>query len=153
MLEQASNLPLPPLLQARMMFDGYRIVRELHGSNRSHAYLAVDAENDETVVIKIPSIDLRGDPAYLKQFMMEEWIARRIDSAHVLKPHLQSRKRNYLLRRHRIRRRPDPGPVDDRQSAGPTWRPSGASSSRSRGACAPSIAWKCCIRTCGPRTS
>ncbi len=28
--------------------------------------------------------------------MMEEWIARRIDSAHVLKPHLQSRKRGYF---------------------------------------------------------
>jgi serine/threonine protein kinase len=27
---------------------------------------------------------------------MEEWIARRIDSPHVLKPRLQSRKRNYL---------------------------------------------------------
>ncbi len=27
---------------------------------------------------------------------MEEWVARRIDSAHVLKPRLQSRKRNYL---------------------------------------------------------
>ena len=28
--------------------------------------------------------------------MMEEWVARRIDSPHVLKPCLQSRKRNYL---------------------------------------------------------
>ena len=46
--------------------------------------------------LKIPSIDLRGDPAYLKRFMMEEWVARRINSAHVLKPCLQSRKRNYL---------------------------------------------------------
>ena len=33
------------------------------------------------VVLKIPSIDLRDDPAYLKRFMMEEWVARRIDSA------------------------------------------------------------------------
>ena len=79
-----------------MVFDGYRIVRELHGSSRSHIYLAVDTANDTLVVIKIPSIDLRGDPAYLKRFMMEEWVARRIDSAHVLKPRLQSRKRNYL---------------------------------------------------------
>ena len=28
----------------RMIFDGYRIVRELHGSSRSHIYLAVDTE-------------------------------------------------------------------------------------------------------------
>jgi serine/threonine protein phosphatase PrpC/predicted Ser/Thr protein kinase len=93
---QSSELPLPPLLEARMMFDGYRIVRELHGSSRSHIYLAVDSESDTLVAIKIPSIDLRDDPAYLKRFMMEEWVARRIDSPHVLKPRLHSRKRNYL---------------------------------------------------------
>jgi serine/threonine protein kinase len=74
-----------------MVFDGYRIVRELHGSSRSHIYLAVDIETDAVVTIKIPSIDLRDDPAYLKRFMMEEWVARRIDSPHVLKPCLPSR--------------------------------------------------------------
>jgi serine/threonine protein phosphatase PrpC/predicted Ser/Thr protein kinase len=93
---QSSELPLPPLLEARMMFDGYRIVRELHGSSRSHIYLAVDGETDVLVAIKIPSIDLRDDPAYLRRFMMEEWVARRVDSPHVLKPRLHSRKRNYL---------------------------------------------------------
>jgi len=95
-LGQTSQLPLPPLLEARMVFDGYRIVRELHGSSRSHIYLAVDTETDTLVAIKIPSIDLRDDPAYLKRFMMEEWVARRIDSPHVLKPCLPARKRNYL---------------------------------------------------------
>jgi serine/threonine protein phosphatase PrpC len=92
----ASRLPLPPLLEARMVFDGYRIVREVHGSSRSHIYLAVDVESDTQVIIKIPSLDLRDDEAYLKRFMMEEWVARRISNAHVLKPALQSRKRNYL---------------------------------------------------------
>jgi len=92
----STELPLPPLLEARMMFDGYRIIRELHGSSRSHIYLAVDAETDTLVAIKIPSIDLRDDPAYLKRFMMEEWVARRIDSPHVLKPCLHLRKRSYL---------------------------------------------------------
>ena len=89
-------MPLPPLLEAREVFDGYRIVRELHGSSRSHIYLAVDIETDAVVTIKIPSIDLRDDPAYLKRFMMEEWVARRIDSPHVLKPCLPQRKRNFL---------------------------------------------------------
>jgi len=92
----APELPLPPLLEARMVFDGYRIVRELHGSNRSHIYLAVDTENNSLAVLKIPSIELRNDPNYLKRFMMEEWVARRINSAHVLKPCLQSRKRSHL---------------------------------------------------------
>jgi serine/threonine protein phosphatase PrpC len=92
----AAELPLPPLLEARMEFDGYRIVREVHGSSRSHIYLAVDIETDTQVILKIPSIDLRGDEAYLKRFMMEEWVARRINSAHVLKPGPQQRKRNFL---------------------------------------------------------
>src|SRR5690349_5677849 len=93
---QPQEMPLPPLLEARAVFDGYRIVRELHGSSRSHIYLAVDIETDMVVTIKIPSIDLRDDPAYLKRFMMEEWVARRIDSPHVLKPCLLQRKRNFL---------------------------------------------------------
>jgi serine/threonine protein phosphatase PrpC len=93
---QASELPLPPLLEARVEIDGYRIVREVHGSSRSHIYLAVDTADDTLVIVKIPSIELRGDPAYLRRFMMEEWVARRINSAHVLKPRLQSRKRSYL---------------------------------------------------------
>jgi serine/threonine protein phosphatase PrpC/predicted Ser/Thr protein kinase len=95
-LAQPQELPLPPLLEARAVFDGYRIVRELHGSSRSHIYLAVDIETDAVVAIKIPSIDLREDPDYLKRFMMEEWVARRIDSPHVLKPCLLQRKRNFL---------------------------------------------------------
>lgn len=94
--DRTSALPLPPLLEPRAMFDGYRIVREIHGSSRSHIYLAVDAETEETVALKIPSIDLRDNPAYLKRFLMEEWIARRIDSPYVLKPRSRSTRRNYL---------------------------------------------------------
>ena len=94
--QQLSELQLPPILEARMAFDGYKIIRELHGSSRSHIYLAVDEEANALVVLKTPSIDLRGDPAYLERFMMEEWVARRINSAHVLKPCPQTRKRHYL---------------------------------------------------------
>jgi serine/threonine protein kinase len=68
----------------------------VHGSSRSHIYLAVDGETNTVVIMKTPSIDLQGDPAYLEQFLMEEWVARRINSAHVLKPCLPTRKRKYL---------------------------------------------------------
>ncbi|HYD63523.1 MAG TPA: bifunctional protein-serine/threonine kinase/phosphatase [Noviherbaspirillum sp.] len=93
---QLSELPFPPLLEARSVFDGYKIVRELHGSSRSHIYLAVDVETNAVVVIKTPSVDLQDDAAHLERFLMEEWVARRINSAHVLKPCLQTRKRNFL---------------------------------------------------------
>jgi serine/threonine protein phosphatase PrpC/predicted Ser/Thr protein kinase len=93
---QFSSLPFPPLLDARTDFDGYKIVREIRGSSRSHIYLAVDNDSNALVVIKTPSIDLQGDPAYVERFLMEEWVARRINSAHVLKPCLQTRKRNFI---------------------------------------------------------
>lgn len=92
----AAELPLPPLLEPRMAFDGYRIVRELHGSSRSHIYLATDEETGETVVLKLPSIDLREDPGYLERFLLEEWVARRVDSPHLLKAWRPARKRNSL---------------------------------------------------------
>ena len=93
---QLSGLQFPPALDARAIFDGYKIVREVHASNRSHVYLAVDGETNGQVIIKTPSVDLRDDPAYLERFLMEEWIARRINSPYVLKPCSQARKRNYL---------------------------------------------------------
>lgn len=94
--QQLTELPFPAILEARMQFDGYTIIRSLHASSRSHVYLAVDDETNTQVVIKTPSIDLQGDPAYLERFLMEEWIARRINSPYVLKPCALSRKRNYL---------------------------------------------------------
>ncbi|MBW8720421.1 MAG: bifunctional protein-serine/threonine kinase/phosphatase [Polaromonas sp.] len=96
MVQELSGLPLPPILEARAEFDGYQIIREVHGSSRSHIYLATDTETGALVILKTPSIDLGGDPAYLERFLTEEWIARRINSAHVLKPHVPTRKRHYV---------------------------------------------------------
>ena len=90
------ELPPAPLLEPRMMFDGYQIIRELHASSRSHLYLAIDAESGMRVAIKVPSVDMRDDPVYLKRFMMEEWVAHRIDSPHVVRPGPQTRKRNHV---------------------------------------------------------
>jgi len=94
--EQMHELPFPPILDARDTFDGYQIIREIHASSRSHVYLAQDLTSNEHVVIKTPSIDLREDAVYLEHFLMEEWIARRINSAHVLKPCAQTRQREYI---------------------------------------------------------
>jgi len=93
---ELTTKPFPPDLEPRMIFDGYEIIREVHYSSRSHIYLAVDQETKTQVIIKTPSVDLRGSSAYLEQFLMEEWVARRIKSAHVLKPCLQDRPRNFL---------------------------------------------------------
>jgi serine/threonine protein phosphatase PrpC len=95
-ITKTADLPCPPLLDARAVIDGYQIVREIHASSRSHIYLATDGADGATVVIKTPSIDLGGDQAHLQRFGMEEWVARRINNAHVLQTRAPSRKRNYL---------------------------------------------------------
>lgn len=93
---QITELPFTPALDARMEFDGYTIIREVHASSRSHVFLAIDNDTDTQVILKTPSVSERNDPAYMERFLMEEWIARRINSPYVLKPCLLSRKRNYL---------------------------------------------------------
>src|SRR3954462_14515834 len=60
--QQLARLAPPPLLEARAEIDGYRIVREIHASARSHLYLAEDLETGARVVLKMPAADLRCDP-------------------------------------------------------------------------------------------
>jgi serine/threonine protein phosphatase PrpC/ribosomal protein L39E len=97
-VQQLTALPFPPILDVRANFDGFKIVRNLHATSRSHVYLAKDNETPSSspIVIKTPSVDLQEEPAYLERFLMEEWIAKRISSAHVLKPCELKRKRHYL---------------------------------------------------------
>ncbi|MGL4809365.1 MAG: protein phosphatase 2C domain-containing protein, partial [Giesbergeria sp.] len=99
MQHQRAQLRLPPVLSAREPFEGYEIVRELHASHRSHVYLATEPGSGRQVVIKTPSIDRQEDQAFLDRFVLEEWIARRIDSPHVLRPAdgAQPRPREHLF--------------------------------------------------------
>lgn len=94
--QQIDRLPLAPALFAGMSFDGFTILRDIYISSRSHVYLAQDEVTGETVVIKMPSVDMQGDRVYLESFLMEDWIARRLDNPHVLKAIELNRKRNFL---------------------------------------------------------
>ena len=91
-----SVLPQPPELLAGSELDGYRIVRQLHASSRSHVFLAEDIASGEKVALKTLSTELSQDPASIERFVREEWIARRIDNQHVLKAPVQTRARHYL---------------------------------------------------------
>ncbi len=93
---QIDNLSLPPILHARQTFDGYLILREMHSTPRSHVYLAEDTETQSPVILKIPSTELRHDPIYLERILMEEWVARKITSDHVMKAARQNRERQYV---------------------------------------------------------
>ncbi|KQW59648.1 bifunctional protein-serine/threonine kinase/phosphatase [Variovorax sp. Root411] len=93
---QREGLALPPALAPRDRFEGFTLVREIHMSARSHVYLATDDATGQPAVLKLPSIDLRDDPDYLDRFVLEEWVARRIDSPHVLKASAVERARSHL---------------------------------------------------------
>jgi serine/threonine protein phosphatase PrpC len=94
--QQLERLAPAPLLEARAEIDGYRIVREMHASARSHIYLAIDLETQALVALKTPATDPQGDREHLERFLMEEWIARRVNSPHVLKPFPRTRERGFL---------------------------------------------------------
>ena len=94
---QRAALRLPPVLAPRDTLDGYQIVRELHASHRSHIYLAMAPDSGEQVVLKTPSIDLQSDEDALDRFLLEEWIARRIHSPHVLRAVASTHRREHLF--------------------------------------------------------
>lgn len=94
--QQVARLPLPPLLEARMEFDGYQILRNIYISSRSHVYLAKDLDTQQQVILKTPSTELRTHKQYLESFLMEDWIAKRIDNPHVLRAIESPRKRQFL---------------------------------------------------------
>ena len=91
------GLSLPPTLAPRMEFEGFTILREMQVSARSHLHLAVDNSSGQQYVIKTPSVDLSQDADYLDRFVLEEWIARRIDSPHVIKTWPSDRPRTHLF--------------------------------------------------------
>jgi len=93
---QLHELPFPPVLQEGMIVDGYRILRELHASNRSQLYLALDSDTGLHVALKTPSVNHEDDSAYVERFTMEEWVGRRIDNPHVLKVYEPTRRRRLL---------------------------------------------------------
>jgi len=95
LLSDPLSLPLPALPKAGDVIDGYRILRAIASSSRSHIYLAV-TEDDERAVLKFPSVDLRESSDYLRRLVMEEWIARRIQSPHVLGPGKAPKERSVL---------------------------------------------------------
>jgi len=99
--DKLTQLPFPPDLSAGQIIDGYKIIRELNASSRSQVYLAEDTLlEDKTkspqVVIKTPSVNYEDDPAYIDLFLHEEWVAKRLQSPHLIKVSGSDRKRTFL---------------------------------------------------------
>ena len=95
-IAQTESLSPAPPQQPPCLFDGYELSREIHANHRSRIYLGRDTQTGIEVALKVPSLELAQEPTLLRQFMMEEWIARRISSPHVLKAVVLNRSRSHL---------------------------------------------------------
>lgn len=96
MLWRVADMPFPPPFYPGMVFEGYRLLRELYASHRSHVWLAEDAADGRRVTLKVPSVEVRQDRDHLNRLALEEWIARRVDNPHVLKAPPETRHRQSL---------------------------------------------------------
>lgn len=100
--KKLTALPFPPVLAPGMKVDGYRIVKELYASQRSHLYIAEDERTQEQVVIKTPSELYSDDSSYIERFIQEEWIGSRIQSPYVARvlPRQHTRQFLYYVMEH-----------------------------------------------------
>ncbi|MCW8877588.1 MAG: protein kinase [Kangiellaceae bacterium] len=81
---------IPRALSSGSIIDDFKIIEVLHETPRSHLYLAVDKDNDQTqptqkYAVKIPSINFEDDKEYLQRFIRESWVSQLIASPQVLK--------------------------------------------------------------------
>ena len=84
---EVDMLPVPPPLEPPCVFEGWMVLQEVSRSPRSLVYLAQDPISQSRAVLKLPGPALAAMPARLRRFAMEDWIARRIASPHVVSAH------------------------------------------------------------------
>lgn len=94
--ERLKNLPFPPDLAVGQSFEGFKVLREIHASARSHVWLVEDEGTAKRYALKTPSPNFEGDEDYIRQFIREEWVGQLISSPHVLKVLSVPRARRFL---------------------------------------------------------
>ncbi len=88
--------PFPPPLSVGQKLDGYRVIKEMHASNRSQVYLVEDEETGEKLAMKTPSVNFDDDQSYIDRFCLEEWVGRRINNEHIVKVITPKRHKSFL---------------------------------------------------------
>lgn len=95
-LQTLNKLPFPPELLVGQKLDGWRVLQPIHASARSQLYLVQHEDNGQRAVMKTPSHNYGDDVGYIERFILEEWVARRIDSPYVVKVVEPPRPRKFL---------------------------------------------------------
>lgn len=76
---------IPPALTPGMKLDGYKVIKPIHASIRSHLYLVKHENEDKPQVLKTPSTNFSDDPIYLQGFIREAWVGERLTQSNVMK--------------------------------------------------------------------
>ena len=76
---------IPPALKEGDRLEGYRIIRALHESSRSHLYLAEEESSGSYFTIKVPSVNFSEDEIYLQGFIREAWVGSQINHPAIMK--------------------------------------------------------------------
>jgi serine/threonine protein phosphatase PrpC len=95
-LHTLHQLPFPPELEVGLKLDGWRVLKQLHASQRSQLYVVVSEDTGKRAVMKTPSVNYVDDAPYIERFIMEEWVGRRIDNPYVVKVVEPERQRHFL---------------------------------------------------------
>lgn len=81
----AEQLPVPSDIRAGAQLDDWKLEECVHVSSRSSLFKARNVVTGEIVALKVPAGSVAGDQAFLQAFLMEEWVARRLDNPHLMK--------------------------------------------------------------------
>ncbi|WP_428087013.1 protein kinase domain-containing protein [Candidatus Thioglobus sp.] len=94
--DELTQRPVPPDLEKGMKINGFEIESLMLSSVKMQIYLAKDIHTNQLVALKTPSINFEDDPQYLKHFIYEEWVGKRIQSANVVKIHKSKEDSKFL---------------------------------------------------------
>lgn len=83
--QQVESLSFPKRPEVNQVFECYQIIKELSVNQKSYVYLARNVDSEQKVVLKFPSVEYQHDKAFLERFLIEEWVAKKLKSPHLVK--------------------------------------------------------------------
>jgi len=78
-------LPLPDALSVGDVVDNFKLINQLHKSDRSSLFEVHNTITGATAVMKVPSLSLQTELYYLDELAKEEWLIAKVDHPRVVK--------------------------------------------------------------------
>lgn len=76
---------VPPALEEGQTLEGYKVIRIIHSSSRSHLYLVEENTTGKRYTLKAPSANFSDDEIYLQGFIREAWVGSQINHPAIMK--------------------------------------------------------------------